>query len=125
MNSVYFPIPGREVVTPKMFADASNLENILDKASEEVNVYLFVLDRACNQFEPDDPLYISVVSKVYDKIEAKRHYDLLKSTRHFGPLTFYLVRMRMLDNLLLHSIQNKRLDIGIFLFLYSTLNELH
>lgn len=91
-----------------MFTDPEALQNVLDRASEQDNTYEFILDRACLQFEPDDPLYISTAEATYDAIDRKGHYDFLKSTRHFGPMVFYLVRVRKMDGMLIHSINQRR-----------------
>ena len=108
MNKVYFPKKGQEFYTPKMFADPDILNSVLNRASPEDNTYEFVLDRACVQFEPDDQEYINVVEATYNHIDQKRHYDFLRSTRHYGPMVFYLTRSRKLDNLLLFYIENER-----------------
>ena len=70
--------------------------------------YTLVLDRACVQFEPDDPDYIRVTSATYDHVDAARLYDRLQNTRHFGALAFYLAWHRRIDNLLLHFIQHEK-----------------
>lgn len=111
MNSIYFPSPGREFVTPKMFTDPEAFQSVLERASEQDNVYEFILDRACLQFEPDDPLFILTAESTYDAIDRRGHYDFLKSTRHFGPMVFYLVRVRKMDGLLLHSMVEGRLVV--------------
>lgn len=113
MNAIYFPHPGRSFITPKMFTEPGALQKVLDRGSEEDNTYEFVLDHACYHFEPDDPLYISTVETTYDSVDRKAHYDLLKSTRHFGPMVFYLVRMRKMDAILLHSIQHGRYEVSV------------
>ena len=64
-----------------------------------------VLDRACVQFEPDDPDYIRVTCATYDHVDAARLYERLQNTRHLGALAFYLAWHRRIDNLLLHFIQ--------------------
>ncbi len=72
--------------------------------------YQFVLDRACAQFEPDDPDYIRVTRKTYDLVDENCQYATLRSTRHFGPMVLHLVLCKRLDNLLFHFITSK--DIG-------------
>ena len=76
------------------------LQNVLDR--EE---YEFVLDLACAQFEPDDPEYQRVTGKVYETLEVRRCYQALHSTRHYGPLCFYLAWNKKIDNLLTTLIQ--------------------
>ena len=107
-NKIYFPTDMKVFRTPKMFTDPEVLETVLSRASPDDNVYEFVLDRACLQFEPDDPLYISVVEKVYETVDSRQHYDYLYSTRHYGVMVFYLVRLRKMDRLLIHYIQKER-----------------
>lgn len=108
VNSIYYPREGKEFYTPKMFTDPDLLRSVLDRASEQDNTYEFVLDRACLQFEPDDASFISICEKTYQTIDRQQHYDFLKSTRHFGPMVFYLTRTRQMDNLLLYSIKHER-----------------
>jgi small subunit ribosomal protein S22 len=108
MNNIYFPMEGREFRVPKMFSDPTVLDSVLSRASPEDNTYEFVLDRACLQFEPDDPQYIAVVEKTYELVDQRMQYDLLKSTRHYGPMAFYLTRTRKMENLLLYNIQHER-----------------
>lgn len=108
MNNIYFPYKDRAFFVPKMFSDPEVMQSVLDRASKTDNTYEFILDRACTQFDPDDPQYISVVERTYDHINEMRHYDFLKSTRHYGPLVFYLTRTRKMDNLLLYNIQKER-----------------
>jgi small subunit ribosomal protein S22 len=76
---------------------------LLDRAE-----YEFILDRTCLQFEPDDLQYVTISHQVYDHLDEKRSFDKLKSTRHFGPLAFYLAWNRKVDNLILDGIQNDR-----------------
>lgn len=108
MNSIYFEKEGREFLTPKMFMESELLKSVLGRASEQDNTYEFVLDRACIQFEPDHPSFISICETTYQTIDKRQHYDFLKSTRFFGPMAFYLVRTRQMDNLLMHSIRHER-----------------
>lgn len=82
--------------------DYTPLQNVLDR--EE---YEFVLDLACAQFEPDDPEYQQVTGRVYETVEARRCYQTLHSTRHYGPLCFYLTWNKKIDNLLTTLIQHE------------------
>ena len=72
--------------------------------------YEFVLDRACSQFEPDDPIYIRVTRKTYDHVNERGQFAALRSTRHFGPMTLHLVLSKRLDDLLLHFITKEETD---------------
>ncbi|CAF3873524.1 unnamed protein product [Rotaria sordida] len=91
MRQIYFPIVGRELIMPKMFED-EHLEKILERGD-----YEFILDRACTQFEPDDRDYIRVTHRIYEHIDQTNSYDVLRSTRHFGPMAFYFVWFKKID----------------------------
>ncbi|CAL7942723.1 unnamed protein product [Xylocopa violacea] len=100
MNQVYFPIQGREVHTPQMFRDPY-LNDLLKREEFE-----FVLDRACLQFEPDDPEYHRVTREVYSRLNALKKFDTLRSTRHFGPFAFHLAWEKSMDALLVDLLKN-------------------
>ncbi|VDP75530.1 unnamed protein product [Echinostoma caproni] len=97
INSVYFPLPGRRLRTPLMFSP-EYLQGMLERRQ-----FLYILDRACAQFEPDDPQYIRVCHAVYDAVNQLAwtpiHTDLdelnplrsLRHTRHFGPMVLYMI----------------------------------
>lgn len=104
LNQIYFPRAGREVLCPKMFED-DYLKDLLVR--EE---FLFILDRACIQFEPDDPKYQEVASTTYNYINDNRLFEKLRSTRHFGPLVFYLVWNNNIDNLLLDLLETCHIE---------------
>ncbi|XP_076652150.1 mitochondrial ribosomal protein S22 [Halictus rubicundus] len=104
MNQVYFPEPGKELDTPKMFFDP-HLANLLQRGE-----YEFILDRACIQFEPNDPEYHRITKTVYEDVNSKRNYEPLRSTRHFGPLVFHLAWEKKIDSLLIDVIHSERID---------------
>ncbi|XP_054011897.1 28S ribosomal protein S22, mitochondrial [Hylaeus anthracinus] len=109
IDQAYFPVEGREMDTPKMFEDPY-FKDLLKR--EE---FLFILDRACLQFEPDDPLYHSIVNKVYNCVNVQRKFNSLRSTRHFGSFVFHLAWTKNIDNLLVDVITHKRIDEAISL----------
>ncbi|KPJ19032.1 28S ribosomal protein S22, mitochondrial [Papilio machaon] len=100
LNQIYFPIQGRKVREPMMFADEEKLNSLL-----EAEKYEYILDRACIQYEPDEPSYQKVTSITYQHVDMKTNYKLLRSTRHFGPLAFYLTWHQSMDNLMLELLQ--------------------
>ncbi|XP_014469578.1 PREDICTED: 28S ribosomal protein S22, mitochondrial [Dinoponera quadriceps] len=106
---IYFPNPGRELQMPKMF-ESENLQSILDRKE-----YEFILDRACVQFEPDDPKYQEITREVYERVNLERHFDVLRSTRHFGPMVFHLVWTSNIDNLLHEMIESSRIKDAVLL----------
>nr|CAG4641099.1 EOG090X0AW0 [Eulimnadia texana] len=101
VSQIYFPQQGRHIAMPKMFED-ENLQLCLDRGE-----YDFILDRACVQFEPDDPEYIRVSRKTYNAINDKQHYDKIHSTRHYGPMVLHLLLSDKADDLLIFLITHK------------------
>ncbi|CAK9826949.1 28S ribosomal protein S22, mitochondrial [Anthophora retusa] len=104
MNQIYFPIPGREIHIPQMFREPY-FNDLLDNDELE-----FVLDRACLQFEPDDPEYHRITKEVYSYVNKMRKFDYLRSTRHFGPLAFHLVWENNFQYLLIDVIKSKNIE---------------
>ncbi|XP_017888791.1 28S ribosomal protein S22, mitochondrial [Ceratina calcarata] len=104
MNQTYFPIEGREIHHPQMFF-SPYIDELLDKGEFE-----FILDRACLQFEPDDPEYQRVTKLVYSYVNKLNKFDVLRSTRHFGPLAFHLAWEDNIHTLLLDLIRNEAID---------------
>ncbi|KIH65462.1 hypothetical protein ANCDUO_04221 [Ancylostoma duodenale] len=84
MNRTYYEKPNRPVFPPPVFEDPY-LEDALNRREHE-----FVLDWACWFFEPDDPAYVKLVQRVFDRVIEKGDFDVLHSTRHFGTMVFYL-----------------------------------
>ncbi|CAF0873014.1 unnamed protein product [Adineta steineri] len=109
MRQIYFPTSGRELLMPKMFEE-EQLEKILEQQN-----YEFILDRACIQFEPDDEDYIRVTHRTYEHIDQTNSYDKLRSTRHFGPMTFYYVWFKRIDRLMADMIKRDLLNDAISL----------
>ena len=86
--------------------------------------YLFVLDRTCIQFEPDDPIFIKTTHLTYDHILEHNKFDLLRSTRYFGPMAFYYAFEGKIDKLLSDMIERNLIADGANLVnLYYILNE--
>lgn len=72
--------------------------------------YEFFLDRACIQYEPDDPKFIFFTTKCYEHINQTQKFDILRSTRHFGPLAFHLAYEGNIDLLLIDMIEKNLLQ---------------
>ncbi|XP_014272815.1 small ribosomal subunit protein mS22 [Halyomorpha halys] len=102
-NQIYFPRPGRKLRIPKMF-QPEYFEEVLSKGW-----YEFILDRACIQFEPDDPLYIHVTQATYDKIAETGNFKELESTRHYGPMIYHLTEKENLSSLFIYFLNSDRL----------------
>ncbi|KAI6178862.1 hypothetical protein M3Y98_00547600 [Aphelenchoides besseyi] len=96
MNRVYYEQSDRPVIPPKIFSEPY-LSDALKAARHE-----FVLDWACYFYEPDDSEFVRVSRVVFDHVVENECFELLHSTRHFGPLVFYLILNRNLPPLLRH-----------------------
>ncbi|XP_012527439.1 28S ribosomal protein S22, mitochondrial [Monomorium pharaonis] len=117
MIQTFFPRPGKKLRKPRMF-EGEYLKDLLNR-----NEYEFILDRACVQFEPDDPNYQAITREVYEHINAERRFDLLRSTRHFGPMVFHLVWTSNIDNLLCEMIETGRVkDAALLIRLCHIIN---
>lgn len=118
INQVYFPQPGRQLTPPKLFEEV-NLERLLKNQE-----YEFILDSACSQFDPDDPEYQRVTTITYQHINDNNSFELLRSTRHFGALAFFLCWHKNIDNLLLDIIETMHLEeANALIVLYSKINN--
>ncbi|CAG4988370.1 unnamed protein product [Parnassius apollo] len=101
LNQIYFPMQGRKVREPIMFSNEEKFNGLL-----EAEKYEYILDRACIQYEPDEPNYQKITSITYQHVDMKTNFNLLRSTRHFGPLVFYLTWHQSMDNLMLELLQS-------------------
>lgn len=108
MNTIYFPLGGRKLRTPRMFTDADCLKRCLDQ-----QLYLFVLDRMCIQFEPYEREFHAISGQCYMHINETGQFETLRSTRHFGPMAFFLAWHRLIDNLLIDMIDRDYLRNAI------------
>ncbi|KAI6242996.1 28S ribosomal protein S22, mitochondrial [Aphelenchoides fujianensis] len=82
MNRVYYEQPDRPVQAPNVFSEPY-LQEALKAGKHE-----FVLDWACYFYEPDDQ---ESRARCSTRIVQSGRFELLHSTRHFGPLVFYLI----------------------------------
>ncbi|CAH3038876.1 unnamed protein product [Porites lobata] len=94
MNQIYFPKPGRKHEIPELLKD-ENLKRVFQQNRHED-----VLDLTVVQFEPDSAAYIRVHQKTYEDIVLSNKFDLLRSTRHFGGLVYYLVKAQRIMELI-------------------------
>ena len=125
VNQIYFPTEERKLdVVPAMF-EPEELKHILgdgncvfhlveqhehDRFISGPDRYDYILNRNCVQFEPDHPIYIRTAEAVYEDVNAHGHYDVLHSTRHYGPMVFYLAYNKKCDDLIVHYLRKKDLD---------------
>lgn len=120
LNQTYFPREGRKIQTPMLFKDPEVLSEVLKQGGDR---YLYVLDRTCVQFEPDHPKFVAVSQAVYDAVDERRDYSLLKSTRYFGPLVFYLVLNKRCDNFIAFQLKSQNIsDVFDVVHLYALLH---
>lgn len=75
--------------------------------------YEFVLNRACIQFEPFEQEFHTITSTVYQHIDEHKRFDVLRSTRHFGPMCFFLAWHKIIDNLVIDMIDRDLLRNGV------------
>lgn len=104
---IYFPMAGRKFRDPKLFED-QNIKRLLD--NEE---YEFVLESLYMQFEPYEPKFHQISSQIYHHIIDNGKFELLRSTRHFGPMAFYLAWHKSIDELVLDMIRNDYLKNAV------------
>ncbi|NXA31179.1 RT22 protein, partial [Eudromia elegans] len=104
MIQIFFPKEGRRVVPPVLFKD-EHLGTVFQQDRHED-----LLNMCIAQFEPDSPDYIRVHHRTYDDIEKHAKYDLLRSTRHFGGMVWYLVNRKKTDGLLIDMLHRDLLD---------------
>ncbi|CAK1545158.1 unnamed protein product [Leptosia nina] len=101
LNQIYFPMQGRKLREPKVFSETEKFNSLLDREQ-----YEYILDRACVQYEPDERKYQELTSITYQHLDMHSKFNLLRSTRHFGPMAFYLTWHKSIDRLMLELIQN-------------------
>jgi len=99
MMQTYYPRPHCDIFKPYWAEDMTiSLEN---------NLHENLLEKILWQFVADSSDYIERTEMIYNHIEANNLYDLLRSTRFYGPLVFYLTKHRSIDGLLRHLMNDK------------------
>ncbi|KAI5705416.1 hypothetical protein M8J76_000864 [Diaphorina citri] len=109
MNNIYFSRPGATYKHPDMFEE-ENLKALCDRKE-----YVFILDRAATQYEPDDQLYHNILNTTFTHIHENNGFDHLRSTRHFGCLVFFLANNNIIDNLLLQNLHCNMIEDAVWL----------
>lgn len=119
MNQIYFPLTGRSLGTPSIF-EPDNFKRCLDEFK-----YQFILDRICVQYEPYEEEFHKFSSQTYMHINENYKFDDLRSTRHFGPMAFFLAWHKIIDDCLFDMIKRDYLVDGVQLIaLSSKLNNI-
>ncbi|XP_074535728.1 small ribosomal subunit protein mS22 [Halichoeres trimaculatus] len=106
---VYFPKEGRKLTTPLIFKE-ENLKMVFSQDRHED-----VLDLCLVQFEPDSSEYIRVHAATYEDLDKHSKYDLLRSTRHFGGMAWYLLNARRVDGLIVDMVKRELLQDAVSL----------
>lgn len=99
MLQTYFPLKGRRLVVPQMFI-GDDFERVLNEGK-----YEFVLNRCIIQFEPYEKDYHRITSRTYQHIYDHNAFDSIRSTRHFGPMAFFLAWHKLIDNLIIDCVR--------------------
>ncbi|XP_041797165.1 28S ribosomal protein S22, mitochondrial [Chelmon rostratus] len=98
---VYFPKDGRKISPPLIFKE-ENLKMVFSQDRHED-----VLDLCLVQFEPDSSEYIRVHAATYEDLDKQEKYELLRSTRHFGGMAWYLLNARRVDGLIVDMLKKE------------------
>lgn len=118
LNHMFYPGGSKTIDAPKLFEE-EHLSRLLKRRE-----YLFVLNRACVQFEPDDPRYVDITSKVYNYINEKGDYEILRSTRHFGPMSLFLAYNKRADDLIIEMLSKGLIeDAGKLVKIYNICHD--
>lgn len=102
--NLYYPTPGRQTIIPSLF-EKDNMKNIFKHKNHEN-----ALDQCVTQCEPDAKEYIDFFQAVYTDIDQQKLYDLLRSTRYFGGLVYYLAKNFTIDGIVLDMIQRNLIE---------------
>lgn len=108
VKQTYIPADGRRIRQPRLFSEEGFFQECLEQGN-----YKFLLDRLCVQFEPYEQQYHEMTNKVYSAVDEKKAFDSLRSTRHFGPLVFFLAWHKQIDNLLCDLIERDLLKNAV------------
>ncbi|KAF3693088.1 28S ribosomal protein S22, mitochondrial [Channa argus] len=106
---VYFPRKGRKITPPLIFKE-ENLKVVFSQDRHED-----VLDLCLVQFEPDSSEYIRIHAATYEDLDKHSKYELLRSTRHFGGMAWYLVNVRRVDGLIVDMLKRHLLQDAVSL----------
>nr|XP_058968608.1 small ribosomal subunit protein mS22-like [Pocillopora verrucosa] len=104
LNFIYFPKPGRQYEMPELLTDEGMLVVFQQNRHEDV------LDLACVQFEPDSADYIRVHHRTYEDLLTHKKFEILRSTRHYGGLLYYLAKQQKLNELLDNMMDREQWD---------------
>lgn len=109
LTQVYFPKEGRKLTPPLIFKEEM-LKMVFSQDRHED-----VLNLCLVQFEPDSSEYAKVHAATYEDLDKHGKYDLLRSTRHFGGMVWYLVNARRVDGLVVDMLKRELLQDAVCL----------
>uniref|UniRef100_A0A915MDC0 Mannosyltransferase n=1 Tax=Meloidogyne javanica TaxID=6303 RepID=A0A915MDC0_MELJA len=96
MNRIFFDKPDRPVREPPLFhlhpdSDGKIVCGDILLQTLARDEHEFVLDWACNFYEPDDHKFVELCKCIFENTIKKQKLSVLHSTRHFGTLAFYMI----------------------------------
>ncbi|KAG7268819.1 hypothetical protein CRUP_003703 [Coryphaenoides rupestris] len=97
--------------------------NILHRGVFSEDRHEDVLKLCLVQFEPDSPEYIKIHAVTFEDLDKQGKYHLLRSTRHFGGMAWYLVSAHRADGLIVDMLQRRLLQDAVSLV--SLFNMVH
>lgn len=118
VKQTYIPAHRRSIREPKIFQEEKAFKECLTQGN-----FKFLLDRLCVQYEPYEQIYHDLTSQVYTEINEQKAFNSVRSTRHFGPLVFFLAWHKMIDNLLCDLIEQDFLKHAVELIIL--MNKIH
>uniref|UniRef100_A0A3Q3KL32 28S ribosomal protein S22, mitochondrial n=2 Tax=Monopterus albus TaxID=43700 RepID=A0A3Q3KL32_MONAL len=104
---VYFPKEGRKIKPPLLFKE-ENLKTLFSQ-----DRYEDMLELCLVQFQPDSSEYIRIHARTYEDVDKHGKYELLRFTRHFGGMAWYLVNARRIDGLIVDMLKRELLQDAV------------
>ncbi|XP_067946513.1 small ribosomal subunit protein mS22-like [Watersipora subatra] len=102
ISQIFYPRSGRRN-KPASHLFGENFTRLVNNQK-----YKYLLDSACCQFEPDDPRFIQVTQKVYEQCDVNGDYEMLQSSRHFGPMVFSYILSKNILGIIKHYLRKRR-----------------
>ena len=84
------------------------------------------MNKACLRYEPDDPEFIRVTHRVYEYVNEQQDFEILHSTRFYGPMLFYLAWFKKIDKIVAYLLNNSQIEeCAEIIYLYNIVNEVN
>ncbi len=68
------------------------------------------MNKACLTFEPNDPDFNRITHRVYEYINETGDYEILHSTRFYGPMVFYLAWFKKMEKIVAFMLEKSKID---------------